>query len=183
MAEDYEPVEFFIDQNEIIAIGDIDESAIDSFEKITAENPHIKTLILQLINGSVDDDANLELSRMVYDAGFTTVVPYDGLVASGGTDLFLAGKKRMLEEGACVGVHSWSDDFIDGADLPKTAPDHAPYLDYFKYINVSEDFYWFTLKSAPASNMYWMNQNEAKRYSMTTNPTPVLGSKKECDLR
>ena len=183
VVEDYVPVNFTVHQGKIIANGDIDRSAIESFKKVTSENPNIKTLVLQIINGSVDDEANLELGRMVRRAGFTTVVPSDGLVASGGTDLFLAGEKRILEKGACVGVHSWGDDSSDGNDFPKTSPEHTPYLKYYQVMNIPEEFYWFTLESASASEIHWMNQNEANQYNMTTNPSPDLGLKHECDPR
>ena len=179
----YPPVEFTADKDVIIATGVVDRSAIRSFREITARNPDAKTLVLQFMEGSVDDDANLELGRMIRRSGFKTVVPSDGLVASGGTDLFLAGVDRVLEEGACVGVHSWSDGVLDGASHPRTSASHAPYLGYYRLMEMPEEFYWFTLESASASDMHWMNQSEADRYGATTDPSPHLGSREECDQR
>ena len=178
---DYPPVEFTVVGDRIVATGVIDRSAIQSFRETVAESPNARTLVLQTIDGSVDDEANLELARMVRRAGFTTIVPSDGMVASGGTDLFLAGVDRILEEGACVGVHSWGDGFIDGSSLPRTSSSHRPYLEYYRLMEIPEEFYWFTLKSASASDIHWMDRSEADGFGITTNPSPRLGSSEECD--
>ena len=182
-AWDYPPVEFTVEGDMIVATGVVDRSAIRSFREITAESPGAKTLVLRTIDGSADDEANLELGRMVRRAGFTTIVPSDGLVASGGTDLFLAGVVRILEEGACVGVHSWGDDDVDGSSLPRTSSSHRPYLEYYRFMEIPEGFYWFTLESASASDIHWMDRSETDGFGITTNPSPRLGSSKECDHR
>ena len=182
-AWDYPPVEFTVDGGAIVATGVVDQSALRSFGEVTAENPEVRTLVLQFIEGSADDDANLELGRRIRRAGFTTVVPSDGLVASGGTDLFLAGIVRVLEEGACVGVHSWSDGGIDGAFIPRTSASHAPYLEYYRFMEIPAEFYWFTLESAPATGIHWMDQSEADVFGATTAPSPPLGPGEECSRR
>ena len=179
----YPPAEFTAERDVIIAEGVVDRSSIRSFRETAAASPDARTLVLQFIDGSVDDEANLELGRMIRRAGFTTVVPSDGLVASGGTDLFLAGVDRVLEEGACVGVHSWSDGFSDGADLPRTSTSHAPYLEYYRFMEIPEEFYWFTLESASASDIHWMSGSEADEFGAATSPSPRLGSGRECDRR
>ena len=183
LALDYPPMAFKVDRGMIVAAGAVDRSSIRAFNDIAAENPGIKTLVLQIVDGSADDEANLALGRIIRRAGFTTIVPSDGLVASGGTDLFLAGAVRVLEEGACVGVHSWSDGVFDGASTPRTSFHHAPYLEYYQFMGIPEGFYWFTLERAPASGMHWMNQGEADGFGMTTNPSPYLGPSNECDRR
>ena len=105
------------------------------------------------------------------------------MVASGGTDLFLAGAKRILEPGACVGVHSWSDGFRDGQDAPKDAPIHQEYLDFYKAIGIDGAFYWYTLDVASADEMHWMSASEAKSFAMTTKPTKRLSTGEDCDFR
>lgn len=84
----YTPVSFVAQGDQIIASGTIDETTLSAFEEVTAQNPEARTLVLQYIEGSVDDDANVIFAREVHRAGFDTVVPSNGLVASGGTDLF-----------------------------------------------------------------------------------------------
>ncbi|MEO1109078.1 MAG: alpha/beta hydrolase [Pseudomonadota bacterium] len=182
-AEQYTPVSFVAQGDQIIATGTIDHTTLDAFEEVIAQNPQAKTLILQQIEGSVDDDANVIFSRVVHESGMTTVVPSDGLVASGGTDLFLAGNTRVLQPGACVGVHSWSGGGIVATELPEDDPEHDRYLDYFEDIGVDEDFYWFTLEAAPAEDMHWMTAAEANRFDMTSLTATRLSSATVCDER
>ncbi|NOD32505.1 alpha/beta hydrolase [Ruegeria atlantica] len=179
----YTPVSFVAQGDQIIASGTIDETTLSAFEEVTAQNPEARTLVLQYIEGSVDDDANVIFAREVHRAGFDTVVPSNGLVASGGTDLFLAGNRRVLQPGACVGVHSWAGSGLVATDLPEDDPEHDRYLDYFKDIGVDEEFYWYTLFAAPADSMHWMTTAEANRFDLSTKGAPALGSATVCDER
>ncbi|CUH43254.1 alpha/beta hydrolase [Ruegeria atlantica] len=182
-AERYDAVSFVVQGDEIVASGAIDHTTLSAFEEITAANPETKTLVLQNIEGSVDDDANVVFSRVVRDEGFDTVVPSNGLVASGGTDLFLAGNRRTLEPGACVGVHSWGGGGYVAANLPENHPEHDRYLDYFNDIGVDPAFYWFTLDAASEDEMHWMSAEEANRFNMATRNSKSLGSTVICDER
>ena len=179
----YTPVSFVADGDRIIATGTIDGTTLTAFRDVTADHPQARTLVLQYIEGSVDDDANVVFSREVRNAGFDTVVPSNGLVASGGTDLFLAGIHRTFQPGACVGVHSWAGSGLIPTELPVEDPEHDRYLDYFRDIGVSEEFYWFTLEAAPADSMHWMSASEANSFDMTTRSAPRLGSAATCDAR
>lgn len=171
----YDPVAFHREDDRIVANGTIDATTLPAFLKITMEHPDVTLLELRNIAGSIDDDANLVFSRYVRRAGFDTLVPSGGMVASGGTDLFLAGNERILEEGACVGVHSWgADGGVVAAELPRDAADHLPYLAYFEELGADPDFYWFTLEAAPAEDMHWMSANETRRFAMTTEPVAAL---------
>lgn len=182
-AAPYAPVRFSAVGNQIVASGTIDHTTLSAFEEIIDEHPEIKTLVLQNIEGSVDDDSNVLFSRVVREEGFDTVVPSDGLVASGGTDLFLAGNRRVLEPGACVGVHSWGGGGFVAAELPEDHPEHDRYLNYFEDIDVDPAFYWFTLDAAPEEEMHWMTAAEANRFDMTTRAAPQLSSAAVCDAR
>ncbi len=182
-AEQYAPVSFTAVGNQIVVSGTIDHTTLSAFEEVMDENPEIKTLVLQNIEGSVDDDSNVVFSRVVREEGFDTVVPSNGLVASGGTDLFLAGNRRVLEPGACVGVHSWGGGGYVAAELPEDHPEHDRYLNYFEDIGVDPDFYWFTLDAASEEEMHWMTASEANRFDMTTRSAPRLGTAAICDER
>ena len=99
--------------------------------------------------GSANDLANLEGSQLVHKYGYQACVPSDGLVASGGTDLFLAGVKRWVKGGQ-VGVHSWQFTAEDGTtrvgtDFPREHTEHKRYLAYYDAICIPRQFYWKTL--------------------------------------
>lgn len=180
---DYEPVQFHAAGDRIVAVGTIDETTLEAFEDIRAQHPDIRMLELRYIAGSLDDDANLIFSRVVRQSGFDTIVPAEGMVASGGTDLFLAGNQRILEPGACVGVHSWGGPGPAAASLPKDHSEHIKYLDYYREMQVDASFYWFTLEAAPAELMHWMSAKEADKFGMTTSPSPALGRRQTCEER
>lgn len=184
LADDHHStLEFQVEDNRIIASGEIDGDALTDFMDIIDTTPAIETLVLQNIGGSVDDDANLEFGRQVRDLGIATLVPSDGLVASGGTDLFLAGTRRTLEPGACVGVHAWAADEFTAIDLPRDDPLHAPYLEYYADLGINPEFYWFTLDAAPAESMHWITVGEAARFAISTETASALGTPHVCDAR
>ena len=181
---EYTPLEFAVKGDRIVANGTIDAGSLAAFEAVADDNPAIRTLLLQNIAGSVDDEANLAFSRVVRESGFDTIVPSDGMVASGGTDLFLAGNRRILEPGACVGVHSWGGGWgTPAAELPRDHREHRRYLDYYRDMAVNTAFYWFTLDAAPASEMHWMTAGEADRFGLGTGRSPGLGTPDVCEAR
>ena len=183
IAQDYQPMSFELDGNKFVANGVIDGDTLDAFEDIVDEHPDIKVLVLQQVDGSVDDEANVEFARIVRELEFTTIVPSDGLIASGGTDLFLAGVKRVLETGACVGVHSWgAEDFV-ATELPRSHEEHDRYLDYYDDVGVDEGFYWFTLEAAPADKMHWMSKGEVNKFNVATNDVGNLSASSACNTR
>jgi hypothetical protein len=180
---DYTPLSFAIVDDRIIAIGEIDSTSLDTFEDLIKNHPDKRTLVLKNIGGSVDDEANVEFSRVIRDMGFTTVVPSDGLVASGGTDLFLAGTRRIIEAGACIGVHSWAAGNFTATDLSRTSAEHDRYLDYYDDIDIDPDFYWFTIEAAPADGMHWMTPEEVDQYGVSTVSVESLSTAAICNSR
>ncbi|WP_052056445.1 hypothetical protein [Colwellia psychrerythraea] len=93
----------------------------------------------------------------------------DGMVASGGTDMFLAGVNRTIEAGARLGVHSWSDGSGKVAlDYPRDHQEHIKYLDYYSVMGIPADFYWYTLEAASAENIHWMTAQEIAQYGILT---------------
>ena len=182
-AQDYDPMQFERVGDAFVATGVIDDTTIDAFEDALDEHPDVRILVLAFVEGSVDDDSNLELARIVREEGFTTNVPSNSLVASGGTDLFLAGVKRELESGACVGVHSWSDGRNAATAFPRDSEEHSKYLEYYEEMSIPTDFYWFTIEAAPADGMHWMNKAEASKYRLATSNAPKLGARSSCENR
>lgn len=182
-ADDHTPLSFAVSGDAIIASGEIDADSLDLFEDIIDDHPNAKTLVLRYIGGSVDDEANVEFARVIRDLGLVTRVPSDGLVASGGTDLFLAGVDRVLESGACVGVHSWAAEDFVATDLPRSDPEHNRYLRFYQDMEITPEFYWYTLRAAPADGMHWMTAKEVARFNISTNQVASLGTKAMCDDR
>ena len=155
------------------------------FTEAREEFPGLTRIRMEYVPGSVDDAANLEVARMVHDAGMTTLVPANGMVASGGTDFFLAGRERIIEVGACIGVHSWSGGLgMKPENLARTNTAHQMYLNYYASVGVNPAFYWFTLEAAPSSEMHWMTDRELRNYSVATAyETAQISRVRPCDER
>lgn len=164
-----ESTKFTVDGDTAVMTGVINSKTITDVENLIKDHPNVTTIIMKDVPGSMDDLANLEASRLVRAHGFNTYVPGDGIIASGGTDFFCAGVKRTIEDGAQIGVHSWGGDGIeDASTLPKDHVEHKKYLDYYKEMGIPEDFYWFTIKAAPASDIHMMSKGELETYRLAT---------------
>ena len=138
-------------------------------------SPSVRTLVLTWVPGSVDDEANLALGRTVRHAAMTTYLPRGALAASGGTDLLLAGVRRIVEYGAQVGVHSWAFGPVNGDELPRDDPQHRFYLDYYREMDIPEAFYWFTLQAAAPDSIHWMSEDEMALYGVYTHLSGPCG--------
>lgn len=120
--------------------GTVDSYTPDDFRALMAAYPGIKRLVMLECPGSVDDDANLRLARMVRKSGISTHVPENGSVRSGAVELFLAGVTRSAHPGAEFAVHSWQDeDGVEAYQLPDNDPAHRAYLDYYRDMGLAAD--------------------------------------------
>ena len=137
--------------------------------RLLAENSNINELVLLDVPGSVDDEANLKMATMIRERGLNTRLLADSVVASGGTDLFLAGVKRYAAHGSQMGVHTWqASDGTVGGDLPRSHENHQAYLEYYRKMGIPEGFYWFTLSAASADEIHWMSEEEITKYRLVT---------------
>ena len=149
---------------------------------LITNHPKVKTIVLENVPGSINDAVNMHTGRLVNEAGLTTKVPYGGMIASGGVDLFCAGKNRIIEKGAKLGIHSWSAGTFDADDLPKDHPAHQYQIAYYKMClgEKGEDFYFHTLEAAKASDIHWMSKDEISKWNVATkitkhpNPEPYI---------
>lgn len=149
--------------------GVITNSTPRDLREAMEEFPGLTRIVMQDVPGSMDDVANLEVGRMVREAGLTTIIPANGVVASGGTDFFLAGKERVVKVGACIGVHAWSGGFgMKPENLSRSHQAHRMYLDYYAAIGINPAFYWYTLEAAPSSSIHWMTDREMRDYAVAT---------------
>ncbi|MCH2109162.1 MAG: hypothetical protein MK135_07525 [Polyangiaceae bacterium] len=162
------PLEFEVQGDQAVMTGELDSRSVGKVRELLTQNPDLKRVVLLDVPGSVDDVAALEAARLIRQAGLNTLVPRDGEIASGGVDFFLAGVERAVAPGGRVGVHSWSEGKVEGADLSRDDPEHRLYLDYLGEMGIPEDFYWFTLQAANSRDIHWMSREELLRYQLTT---------------
>ena len=165
------------DKTAIILDGAINNSAYDVFKELYEQNKSVKTINIITCEGSINDVINLKLSKYIFSNGLNIHLMDSGFVASGGTDLFLAGKKRTCGVNTKFGVHSWATEgrkgkLITAMDFPKDHENHKMYIKYYQEVGFSkkaaEDFYFYTIQAAPAQGIHWMTEEEIIKYKMLT---------------
>ncbi|NVO57020.1 alpha/beta hydrolase [Rhodobacteraceae bacterium B1Z28] len=167
--------------DQFVLTGIINETTLEVIQEARQGTSRISTISLQNVPGSANDEASLsKLSRYIRAENLDTIVPSDGIVASGGTDMALMGRRHVIEPGACVGVHSWAAGVFGlpvdiGAELPRDAPEHQLYLKFYDNIGISHDFYWFTLEVAGPDAVHWMSPEEINRFGLSDVLVPTSG--------
>ncbi|MCM1989163.1 hypothetical protein [Oceanirhabdus seepicola] len=166
-----EITEFRVDGEMLFMNGEINSKTPKQLKKVVSENPQITTIVMLEVPGSNDDEANFPMCSWIREQGLNTHLTKESLVASGGSDFFLAGNERTMEQGAKIGVHSWSDTSgTEAKDLPKDHPDHEMNRKYIEDMLGKDDFYWYTIYAAPANDIYFMTEEEILKYNMVTQP-------------
>jgi len=169
----YEAATFEVEGKTAFMYGVIDSTTPDVVQALVDQHPEVTRIVMVDVPGSDDDPANLKASRLVREHGLTTVVPSNGVIASGGVDFFTAGKYRVVEPCAKLGVHSWDEDGPDGGiilgnEVPRDHEIHTMFLDFYREMGIPEDFYWFTLEAAPPQRIHWMSDEEIVLYGLVT---------------
>ena len=162
------PVSFEIKANVAYMKGVICASTPAKVLELMFEYPNVKTIEMIHVPGSIDDVSNLRASLYVHQFGLNTHLNDRSIIASGGTDFFLAGKERTVMQGAKIGVHSWGGGTKPATELSKNNKAHKKYIDYYKIVNIPTDFYWYTLEAAPANDIHFMTEEEIKKYKVRT---------------
>jgi hypothetical protein len=172
-----DPVAFQVVDGIAVMTGTIGADFVHRVCDLTAANPTVSEVeMLDVPGSSTPGNESLDGGLVLRAEGLDTVLPGDGIVESGGVDVFLAGNDRTVADGGCLGVHATEFDFGDGplsaADLPRDDPEHAPYLEYFAAIGIPADFYWFTLAAAPPDGIHYLTPAEMAQFGVVTGAAP-----------
>lgn len=150
--------------------GTVDSYSPALFRQMLQHYPGIKTIEMIDCDGSIDEEANLNLARQIRRAGISTHVPARGSVRSGAVELFLAGVRHTADKGAEFIVHSWVDeDGREANDYPPHDPVHAEYLNYYAEMGIPADkaqaFYALT-NSVPFSEQLRLSRGDLARFQL-----------------
>lgn len=165
-----ETTRFVVDDDALYMSGEINSKTDGQFAAVIAANPQITTIVECGVPGSLDDDTMIPLSYQVRSLELNTHLTSTSEIASGGVDFFLAGVVRTMEEGARIGVHSWSDGVNEAKDYPRDADEHQANRKYIADMLGDDAFYWFTIYAAPADDIYWMTSNDIAQHGLLTAP-------------
>jgi len=158
--------------NEAYLSGGLGTVTYAQVKDLIRNHPAIKTIVMTQIAGSLNDAVNMHTGRLLRENGFTTKVLSNSDIASGGVDLFCAGVKRIVEEGAKIGVHSWCCvDGLTAIEIPKDHPAHQYQIAYFTMTLGPENgpaFYFYTLEASPFDSVHYMTDKEIKKWNIAT---------------
>lgn len=164
-------VKLTVEKEKAILTGYLGTQAYIKLKELT-KNPKIRTLVLKDIPGSLNDEINMHIGRLIHEAGWTTYVPSNSYIESGGVDLFAAGVERIAESRAKIGIHAWCCfQNMPAETLPKEHPAHQYQIDYFTDMLGDEwgpKFYFRTLEAANFDGIHYMTAHEMKKYHLTT---------------
>ncbi len=166
--------ELYIKNNIALLNGDLGIVTYNQILDLNANHPNVHTILFDEVPGSVNDEVNMETGRLIRKAGYRTWAKRKSEVASGGVDLFCAGKKRRIDNGAEFLVHSWccTDDGKEAGQVPETDQAHQAQITYFNEMlgaPTGKDFYFFTIQSAPFDGEYKMKEEEIAKYKLRMN--------------
>ena len=159
---------FVVDGTTVTMTGAVNGRTPDAFSQLLDENPQVDTLVLAEVTGSIDDRATFEMARSIRRRGLVTVVPEDGLIESGGVDLFIAGTGRMVDDDARLGVHEWQGFTSRATDFGADHSEHDDYVEFYREMLGSDEFYWFTISAAPPDGMHHLTEAEIEQFGLTT---------------
>lgn len=167
---DYGPFRV-LDHGRAALVGITDEATPAQFAAMLRDYPAIATLEMIDCPGTLDDRANLKLGRMIREHGIATHVPGDGSVRSGAVELFIAGARRTIDDGARFAVHAWLDDAgYQPGQYAAGAPENRKYLTYYRDMGMTADdaaaFYAMT-NSVPNQDARWLSAQEMRGWIAT----------------
>ncbi len=166
-----------IDARRAALIDVTDERSPAQFAAMLQAFPQLAVIEMLDCPGTYDDEANLRLGRMIRAAHLATHVPNGGSVRSGGVELFLAGTRRMVDDGAEFAVHAWEDeDGGEAADYAADAQENLKYLIYYREMGMdaptAQAFYAMT-NSVPFADARWFGAGEMRHWlGQAATPAP-----------
>ena len=169
--------QFTVIGTEMTIEGRIKTNSSTLFNSVLAANAGVATVILENVPGTLDTDASFAIGRAIRSNGLATVVPAGGFIASGGTDIFLAGVTRTIsgpnttKQAGLIAVHSWEAGYTRGSDLPTSSPLHQPFLTYYSDIGIPDSFYWFAINAATPDTFHVMTTAEISQHGVVTTTT------------
>lgn len=157
-----------IDGKRAALVGATDVASPAAFRAMMAAYPGLELIEFVDAPGTSNDIANLALGRAIRAAGLATHVPAGGSARSGAVELFLAGTRRSMDEGALFAVHSWRDALgREPDDFSPDAPENRLYLDYYAEMGMTADeargFYAMT-NSVPHEQALWLRGSDMARW-------------------
>ncbi|MCI4662897.1 MAG: hypothetical protein MRY63_13885 [Neomegalonema sp.] len=158
-----------VSDNKLHIMGTLNERSYGEITGAIRNNPDIDTVVLHRVSGTIDADTNFRTALFIQERGLDVFLPSNARVASGATHIICAGRERIAEYGAQIGVHSWSAVGVpNAADLDRDSSAHRSHVEFFSQTECGERFFWFSQDAAPAQDIHWMSEDEMRDYRVIT---------------
>lgn len=149
-------VGFAVVNTRMLLHGRVTPRTPDEFADVLAQNPQVRTVVLQQMEGPHDPAASLRLGRMIRARGLATALQSDSAIAGDAVLLLMAGVERRMVAGAQIVLQGW------GGDEARVA--------YAREMLGSDAFTAFALRSAPADTIHIMSAQDIAQTGLLTQP-------------
>jgi hypothetical protein len=155
-----------LDETRAALVDATDAASPGEFQAMLRDHPGIAAIEMIECPGTDDDTANLALGRLNRAAGVSTHVPGNGSVRSGAVELFLAGRTRLIDDGAEFAVHSWRDsDGREPGDFAADSPVNRAYLDYYRQMGLADAQGFYDMTNAvPNADARWLTAQDMRAW-------------------
>ena len=155
-----------LDDGTAVLVDVTDSASPAQFRAMLQAWPGIRTLRFHDCPGTYDDQANLQLGRLIRNARLAVEVPDGGSVRSGAVELVFAGLTVAIADQAEFAMHGWEGDDGRGAeDYAPDSPQHRIYLAYYRDMGLEPEqaarFYALT-NSVTFDNALWLTGRQMR---------------------
>lgn len=147
---------FFVVNDRLVLRGEVIGRTPAIFAEVLAQNPLVRTLVLQDMRGAHDSAAVQAMGYEVRRRGLVAAVQSDSAVHGRAVDLFASGVRRSMVAGAEIGLGPFDHD----AERKK----------YLNDMLGADRFYEFALQTAPSDGIHIMTEDEIAQYGLLTLP-------------
>jgi hypothetical protein len=152
---------FFVVNDRLMVRGRVIARTPDALADVLAQNPQIRTLVMQDMRGDHDGQAVWRMGYDIRARGLHTAVQSDSALHCAAVDLFFSGTQRAMICGAQFAM------------TPAGGGGDEHFANRRAYLHVmtgSDAFYEFVLQTAGADGIYVMTQDEIARYGLLNAP-------------
>ena len=152
-------------EDHAVLTGVLGRGSYKTLKEFMEKYPHIDTLILRHMPGSIDSHKDMATVRLAKERGFTMIIPSDGFVASGAVYFFSAAKVKIVEKGGRVAVHPWRKGYSSGAD---SSSSNEPTHNFYRCMLTGtmgakgRSFYHYTLQASSDDHYHVMTRKELR---------------------
>lgn len=167
--------------SDLFLLGTFDSYTADMVIQKLESNEGVERVVFTANGGSNDDRDTLRLGRYIRAQELHTHLITDGVAASGGVSLFLAGVERSVGAGAFVGIHAWAQcsrnasgyQCRSATEFERDDEVHDLHRDYIVEMLGDDAFYWFSINAAAHNSIHWLPEEDLHQFQVVNTDTQL----------